>query len=71
MFERRSADYVLTVLIGRNPQQLIMRGGAVRRRNAQPLVVWIEFSGHNTPGRIRTCDLRFRKPLLYPLSYEG
>jgi hypothetical protein len=23
------------------------------------------------PGRNRTCDLRFRKPLLYPLSYEG
>jgi integrase len=23
-----------------------------------------------TPGRIRTCDLRFRKPLLYPLSYR-
>ena len=22
-----------------------------------------------TPGRIRTCDRRFRKPLLYPLSY--
>jgi hypothetical protein len=22
-------------------------------------------------GRIRTCDLRFRKPTLYPLSYEG
>jgi hypothetical protein len=22
-------------------------------------------------GRIRTCDSRFRKPLLYPLSYEG
>ena len=22
-------------------------------------------------GRNRTCDLRFRKPLLYPLSYEG
>jgi hypothetical protein len=21
------------------------------------------------PGRIRTCDTRFRKPLLYPLSY--
>ncbi len=20
----------------------------------------------NTPGRIRTCDLRFRKPMLYP-----
>ena len=25
----------------------------------------------STLGRIRTCDLRFRKPLLYPLSYEG
>jgi len=24
----------------------------------------------NTPGRVRTCDRRFRKPLLYPLSYE-
>ena len=24
----------------------------------------------STPGRIRTCDLRFRKPLLYPLSYR-
>jgi hypothetical protein len=22
-------------------------------------------------GRIRTCDTRFRKPVLYPLSYEG
>src|SRR6476661_3588992 len=22
-------------------------------------------------GRIRTCDARFRKPTLYPLSYEG
>jgi hypothetical protein len=25
----------------------------------------------NAPGMIRTCDQRFRKPLLYPLSYEG
>jgi hypothetical protein len=25
----------------------------------------------SAPGRIRTCDTRFRKPLLYPLSYEG
>ena len=23
------------------------------------------------PSRIRTCDTRFRKPMLYPLSYEG
>jgi len=25
----------------------------------------------DTPGRDRTCDLRFRKPSLYPLSYGG
>jgi hypothetical protein len=25
----------------------------------------------SAPGRIRTCDTRFRKPTLYPLSYEG
>ena len=25
----------------------------------------------SAPGRNRTCDLRFRKPLLYPLSYGG
>ena len=27
--------------------------------------------GVTTPGRSRTCDLRFRKPPLYPLSYGG
>src|SRR5947207_9499451 len=32
-----------------------------------------DVSRHHTgaPGRNRTCDTRFRKPLLYPLSYEG
>ena len=25
----------------------------------------------STPDRTRTCDPRFRKPVLYPLSYEG
>lgn len=29
------------------------------------------WSNANTPGRIRTCDSRFRKAVLYPLSYEG
>ena len=33
-------------------------------------IVFALFSG-GAPGRIRTCDSRFRKPLLYPLSYEG
>ena len=28
-------------------------------------------SRFGAPGRNRTCDKRFRKPLLYPLSYEG
>jgi hypothetical protein len=27
------------------------------------------FVGLGGPGRIRTSDTRFRKPLLYPLSY--
>ena len=26
---------------------------------------------HSAPSRIRTCDTRFRKPMLYPLSYRG
>lgn len=25
----------------------------------------------DAPGMTRTCDTRFRKPLLYPLSYGG
>ena len=31
------------------------------------------FTSHllGAPGRIRTCDARFRKPTLYPLSYGG
>jgi hypothetical protein len=26
---------------------------------------------HRAPGKIRTCDTRFRRAVLYPLSYEG
>jgi hypothetical protein len=37
-------------------------------RCAKPLQVAIISSA---PGRIRTSDTWFRKPLLYPLSYEG
>ena len=29
------------------------------------------FTRFGAPGMIRTCDTRFRKPMLYPLSYEG
>lgn len=28
-------------------------------------------SGVGAPGRTRTSDTRFRRPVLYPLSYEG
>jgi hypothetical protein len=28
-------------------------------------------TSYGAPGRNRTCDTRFRKPVLYPLSYEG
>ena len=31
----------------------------------------VEHNQMGAPGRIRTCDARFRKPTLYPLSYEG
>ncbi len=37
---------------------------------AAELVPVIAYGVNSTPGRIRTCDLRFRKPLLYPLSYR-
>ncbi len=33
--------------------------------------VTVPVSSKDTPGRNRTCDLRFRKPSLYPLSYGG
>jgi hypothetical protein len=41
-----------------------------RRR---PPLGWILFPlvKLGAPGRNRTCDTRFRKPMLYPLSYEG
>ena len=30
-----------------------------------------ELRGRGTPGRIRTCNLRSRKPVRYPLRYRG
>ena len=41
----------------------------MRLKKRKGILVVIEPA--STLGRIRTCDLRFRKPLLYPLSYEG
>ncbi len=39
------------------------------RIDLTPQLTYEDFRG--APGRIRTCDARFRKPMLYPLSYEG
>ncbi len=46
------------------------RIGYRRDQNKKPQT-FVAYGFPNTPGRIRTCDHRFRKPVLYPLSYEG
>ena len=49
-------------------------GRASDRRRAIPLRVSESRDRDrqaDAPGRNRTCDTRFRKPVLYPLSYEG
>ena len=48
----------------RAPRGHSRRGGT---RPTEPVSV----KHGNAPGRTRTSDTRFRKPLLYPLSYEG
>ena len=50
---------VLTVTSGQTLKRLTRGFSLVSRRLCCAL------------GRIRTCDTRFRKPMLYPLSYEG
>ena len=47
------------------PKALPRRLRIPSRQAACP--IYLDLSG--APGRGRTCDLRFRKPLLYPLSY--
>ena len=57
---------------GPRPWEIYSRSGEHQR-----LVTWAKMVRSETatydgaPGKNRTCDLRFRKPLLYPLSYEG
>jgi hypothetical protein len=41
------------------------RPNAIRQATAEPT------QDKRALGRIRTYDTRFRKPMLYPLSYEG
>ena len=48
------------------------RNGHRQRCVAAHWVLWTPRDRSvSAPGRIRTCDTRFRKPVLYPLSYEG
>lgn len=56
------------------PLLATIRKRSVNRRSvaATNRESWKNYTnGGNTPGRTRTCDPRFRKPVLYPLSYEG
>jgi hypothetical protein len=48
-----------------------IRNSPVAGRGAKIAKIFLRNDLRNTPGRIRTCDHRFRKPVLYPLSYEG
>ena len=47
------------------------RRAARRKRNSRIARKCERYGCSDTPGRDRTCDLRFRKPSLYPLSYGG
>src|SRR5579885_2611519 len=47
-----------------------LRRPAPQGATKKPQVADLRPLSFSTPGRIRTCDLRFRKPLLYPLSYR-
>ena len=44
---------------------------AKRMSWCQPAAVYTALIEAGAPGPIRTDDLRFRKPTLYPLSYGG
>jgi hypothetical protein len=33
--------------------------------------MYILYTAYGTPGRVRTCDLRLRSPLLYPAELPG
>ena len=45
--------------------------GSVQGSSVECFALHRKVFGVGALGRIRTCDTRFRKPVLYPLSYEG
>ena len=59
-------------------RHLTAAGGSAGRRSAKNKSLWRPqrwpssgLVGGRAPGRTRTCNLRIRSPLLYPLSYRG
>ncbi len=50
-------------------KQIVKQTRSKPRSSEERVVVLASKSG--TPGATRTHDTRFRKPLLYPLSYRG
>ena len=59
---------VLPSLVGTMSAELPNRKSRVQ---AHPRRKRPEQAKRGAPGRNRTFDTRFRKPVLYPLSYEG
>ena len=49
------------------PRQAILAVERPQAHSQSP----IQPLARDAPGMTRTCDTRFRKPLLYPLSYGG
>jgi hypothetical protein len=49
----------------------MIRQAGDKRQDENPTRMGASIKRESAPGMIRTCDQRFRKPLLYPLSYEG
>ncbi len=59
-------DRIADALAGKVIPRLFSSSGMRITSSDRALAVY-----RGAPGRIRTCDTRFRKPMLYPLSYEG
>ena len=64
---RRTRGVVGEDLLSVRPPRII----ASPRRRAEPRNGLVRTKIPGALGRIRTSDTRFRKPMLYPLSYEG
>ncbi len=50
-------------------KQIVKQNGSMTCSSEERGMVLVSKTG--TPGATRTHDTRFRKPLLYPLSYRG